>query len=332
MKKFHVISIVMGAALLVWLVMRIGPLALWHQLGMLGWWLGPLILIQAGADLFHTLAWRRCLSRDHQRFSFGHIYQIYMAGFALNYLTPTAQMGGEVTRGTLLTSRGSGSEAASGVIIGKLTESIALLLFVSVGSLFILSSAELPHGLFPALAAGSLLMGGGIAAFLLLQRFGKLGGLVRWLSERNVGGQALVRLAENLSKVDASMMRFHRERPWDLLASVGWHMAGCVVGIVQAVLFLYALTGRPMLTQACGVWLLSSWFNLLAFAVPLGIGIHEGGRVLAFQIMGLDAVMGLTYGITLRLEQIFWALFGLGTYALLMNARRPARPVPLNLE
>jgi len=48
----------------------------------------------------------------------------------------------------------------------------SLVLFVSVGSLFILSAARLPPGLFPALAAGSVLMGGGIAAFMLLQRFG----------------------------------------------------------------------------------------------------------------------------------------------------------------
>jgi len=324
MKKFHTISVLLGVVMLVWLVYNIGPLALWNQLGMLGWWLAPLIFIQVGADLFHTLAWRRCLSRDHQAFSFFRIYQIYMAGFALNYLTPTAQMGGEITRGTLLTARGSGSDAASGVIIGKLSEAIGLLLFVSVGSLFILSAAQLPPGLFPALAAGSVLMGGGITAFMLLQRFGKLGSLVRWLTRRNVGGDPLRRLGKSLAKVDASMMRFHRERPWDLAISIGWHMAGSVVGIIQAALFLYALTGRPMFATACGVWLLSSWFNLLAFAVPLGIGIHEGGRVLAFTIMGLDAVMGLTYGVVLRLEQIFWALFGLGTYALLLGEQRRA--------
>lgn len=312
----------LGTTLLVYLVYRIGPGALWHQLGMLGWWLAPLILIQAAADLFHTLAWRRCLSRQHQALSFFRIYQIYMAGFALNYLTPTAQMGGEVTRGALLTTRGNGAEAASAVIIGKLSEAISLLLFVSVGSVLIMSAVDLPPGLFPALVAGSFLMGGGIAAFMLLQRFGKLGSLVRWLTDRHVGGRHLMQLEESLSKVDADMMRFHHERPRDLLISIGWHMAGSAVGIAQAALFLYVLTGSSLFTAACGVWLLSSWFNLLAFAVPLGIGIHEGGRVLAFKIMGLNAVMGLTYGVTLRLEQIFWALFGLGAYALLLGKQR----------
>lgn len=330
MKKFHTISVLLGTVLLVYLVYQIGPMALWHELAILGWSLVLLILIQAGADLFHTLAWRRCLSRRHQTLSFFRIYQIYMAGFALNYLTPTAQMGGEVTRGALLTTRGSGPEAASSVIIGKLSEAISLLLFVSVGSVLTLSIAELPPGFFLALTTGSFLMGGGIAAFLLLQRFGKLGSLVRWLTDRQLGGRHLMRLRESLIQVDVCMMRFHRERPWDLVVSIGWHMVGSVVGIIQAALFLYVLTGQPMISAACSVWFLSSWFNLLAFAVPLGIGIHEGGRVLAFKKVGLDMVMGLTYGITLRLEQIFWALFGLVTYALLLSERRRTELATIN--
>lgn len=325
MKKFHILSILLGSGLLVYLFYRIGLGPLWHQLQLLGWWLLPLIAVQAVAEILHVLGWRCCLARSHQRFSFWRLYQIHMSGFALNYLTPTAQVGGEVTKGALLSSQGSGTEAASGVIIGKLADALAFLIFVSTGSLVTLVHARLPRGLFGALAVGSGLLAAAICTFLLLQRHGKLGAIMRWLSHRQVGGRPLTNISRYLNQIDTELMRFYHQRPGDLLIAIGWHMAACSIGLVQTVFFVYVLKGQAMLIAACGAWFLASWFDLLAFAIPMRIGISEGARVVAFKAVGLNAVMGLTYGVTLRIEQIFWALFGLAGYTLLLRSKRTAR-------
>jgi len=60
----------------------------------------------------------------------------------------------------------------------------------------------------------------------------------------------------------------------------------------------------------------------LTFAIPMNIGIQEATRVLAFNAIGYGSVMGLAYGMTLRIEQIFWAGLGLLCYATLMSERR----------
>jgi len=322
MKKFHTLSVLLGSGLLVYLLHHIGLGPLWQQLQLLGWWLLPLIAIQAVAEGLHVLGWRRCLARDHQQLSLWHIFQIHMAGFALNYLTPTAQVGGEVTKGTLLSLPGSGTQAASGVIIGKLADALSFLLFVSAGSILTLVHTRLPRGLLAALMVGSGLLAAGICGFLWLQRHGKLGGLVRWLGDRHVGGRRLLHASRYLSQIDTELKHFYHQRPGDLLIAIGWHMAASTIGLVQTTIFVYALKGRIMLVAACGAWFLASWFDLLAFAVPMRIGISEGARLVAFKAVGLEAVMGLTYGVTLRLEQIFWALFGLASYALLIRSKR----------
>ena len=102
MKKFHTFSLILGFILLVVLIRSIGLKGLWQDLTLVGWGLLPLILIEGVADIFHTIGWRYCLSAPHRTLSFFRLFRIRMAGGAINYLTPTAALGGEVTKGTLL--------------------------------------------------------------------------------------------------------------------------------------------------------------------------------------------------------------------------------------
>jgi hypothetical protein len=100
-------------------------------------------------------------------------------------------------------------------------------------------------------------------------------------------------------------------------------------GIIQAWYFLFRLTDHASLETATEVYFLGSWFDLLAFAIPLNIGVQEGTRIIAFKVVGLGSVMGLTYGLTLRFEQIFWTGIGLLGYANLLSEQRKSTQISL---
>jgi hypothetical protein len=68
-------------------------------------------------------------------------------------------------------------------------------------------------------------------------------------------------------------------------------------------------------------------FDLLTFAVPLNAGSLEGSRVLLMNFLGYPAGAGMTYGIALRLGQMFWAAAGLGARATLTESQ-PAGGAP----
>jgi hypothetical protein len=240
-----------------------------------------------------------------------------MAGISINYLTPTAGLGGDVTKGALLSLNHRGPEAATGVIIGKLAEALAQLLFVVVGSLAVLHAVQLPLGVWVAMLAGTVLLGGGMIGFLVVQKYGKLGAVVRWLVARRVGGRTLEKAARHITEVDDQLKLFYEERPLDLPLSMFWHIVGMSCGIVQAWYFLFLLTGHPSLLLAGAIWFLGSWFDLLSFVLP-NVGFLEATRVLAFRALGFPSALGLTFGIALRLEQIFWAGVGLLIYATLL--------------
>jgi len=329
MKRFHIISIVLGAALLMFLTWQIGFLKLWKELVLLGWGLAPLIFIGGVAHIFHAFGWRRCLVGEARSLPLFQVFRILMAGYSINYLTPTATLGGEVTKGTLLSVNHNGTEAVAGVIVGKLAYSLAQLLFVSLGSIFTLWGADLPAGVWLALLLSSALLASGMIGFLLVQKYGKLGVIVRWLAARKACGKMLQKAAHHITAVDEELRKFYKSHPYDLPSAILWHIAGMACGIIQAWYFLFRLTDHASLETATEVYFLGSWFDLLAFAIPLNIGVQEGTRIVAFKVVGLGSVMGLAYGLTLRFEQIFWTGIGLLGYANLLSEQRKSTQISL---
>src|SRR5438105_4469519 len=97
------------------LLAALGALALgvllWHvdlgrvQLALLhvGWGLALILGQEIVAHVLNALAWRYAFSPDDARaFSLGELVRLRIAGDAVNYLTPTATLGGEVARTAML--------------------------------------------------------------------------------------------------------------------------------------------------------------------------------------------------------------------------------------
>lgn len=240
MKRLNTFLLCLGLAFLVWLVWKVQPSQLWRELSTLGWGVLPLILSEGVANLLHTAGWRRCIGVPARRISLWRLFRMAMAGFAINYLTPTASLGGEVTKATLLASGRNAPQAISSVLMDKLCFAFAHLLLVVVGSFCLLGRVQLPRPVLGAMLGCGLLLTGGIVTFLLLQKYGRLGGLVRWLAARRVGGHFLQKAASQLTQVDEVLKTSYRERSWDLVLSVLWHLIGHSVAIFQAWLFFIA--------------------------------------------------------------------------------------------
>jgi len=124
--------------------------------------------IELLADLCHTLGWRACLSPVHRTISLGRLFSFRLAGYAFNTLTPTAAIGGELS-GNSGCRRSCRSEATAGVMVDKLTHTVAQILLVSLGSLVVVWGMELSSGVWVVLAAASLLLVLGSVVFLILQ-------------------------------------------------------------------------------------------------------------------------------------------------------------------
>jgi glycosyltransferase 2 family protein len=327
-KRLNAVLILLGLGFLAYLVWSVGPAKLWLQVSALGWGVIPLILSEGAGNLAHTVGWRHCLNRSYPSIPLPRLFRMAMAGYAINYLTPSASVGGELSRAALLTSTQPAADAVSSVLLDKLMTALAHLLIAVVGSLFLLWQVKLPVQLWVAMAVTTGLMTGGMVIFLLLQKHGKVGAFFRWLADHHLGGQALQQTARRISEVDDSLKQFYGERPKDLLLSIGWHVVGHSAAFLQAWLFLRLLHQPAPLVTVAGAGFLALWFDLLTFAIPMNLGTLEGSRIVTFKALGCQALLGLTFGIAVRIAQVFWACFGLVSYSL-FAAQSPGPPPAL---
>ncbi len=317
MKLLNTLLLSLGFLFLAVLAWKVGPGELWGQVQVLGWGVTLLIFAEGTANLAHTVGWRHCIHEGRRRVSLFRLFHMATAGFAINYLTPTASVGGEVSRAALLTATHTCSQAVSSVLLDKLMTGVAHLVLVVLGAFFLLWRVSLPVQLWVAMAATTMLLTVSMAVFLLLQKQGKLGVLCRWLAHYNLGGRWVRQAAQRLTNVDEALRLFYREHPRDLMLSVAWHMVGHSAAILHAGLFLWLLKQPATLDFVVAAGLLSLWFDLLTFAIPMNLGTLEASRLVVFKALGCQALLGMAFGVTVRVAQVFWACFGLLSYARL---------------
>jgi uncharacterized protein (TIRG00374 family) len=274
--------------------------------------------------MIHTVAWRYCLTRSGRSLSWPLLLQVRFAGYAINYVTP-ASLGGEVSKAALLTSNQRAPDAVSGLLIEKVCLGFAQLAFAAIGCLLFVERIHIPPPILIPMLMGTALIAGGLFTFLLLQRHGKLGGLVRWVTKRSKGRKALEKLASDLTQMDHTMRHFYRERPLDFFLAIAWHMVGFSVGVLQTWLFLHLLKQDASISAAILLCCLSTWFDFVTFAIPLNAGVLEGGRIIAAKVIGYSAILGFTYGVAVHVSQLFWVVFGLACYASLIARKGEPR-------
>ena len=289
------------------------------KLRLVGWGLIALILAEGFAEFLHTVSWRYCLGDTCRRISWLRLFAMNSAGYAISYLTPTASLGGDITRTALLAGEGKTVGAVSSTLISKLSFAIAHLLLVILGCLFIVPRIALPSALQTTLLGGCILLTCGIFVFLWIQMRGKLGSLTRWLLRQNLGGDLVENIVTYINEVDNSLKAFYQQRPWGLPLAVFWHLVGYLVGIFQVCYFIQLVTGHLPLVPCIKAWFVGMWFDLLTFAIPMNLGTLEGGRIVAFGAVGYEPEIGMAYAVAFRAIQLSFSAFGLACYVVLIS-------------
>src|SRR5215471_19797704 len=93
---------VAGIALLGVMVWQVGIADLLTSFRAVGFWIVPWVLLESIPVVLHTAGWAACFHRRQGSISFWRLLRIRLAGSAINQVTPTATIGGEVVKVLLL--------------------------------------------------------------------------------------------------------------------------------------------------------------------------------------------------------------------------------------
>jgi len=330
MRWLHALALAAGIGLFLWLVSQVGLDSLWREASTLGWGVLWIVAVEVVADGVHTAAWQRCFAREH-RPPWLRLWGPHLAGGAVNFVTPTATLGGEVVRGSLLPRDVPGTEATASLAVNKLTAAMADVVMALAGVGCVLWVVPLPLAARVGVLAAAVLFALGVGGFLWVQRRGTL---TSWLGERRwvvalLGRVRADRVSQAASDVDRRIAAFHAERPAALAASVLLHVAAASLGALQLWLFLHWTDAGAGLRAVAVVFLVARVIDLSAFFIPARLGAQEGARMLAMSLVGLPESLGLLFSLVLRLEQLVTNGLGFVAWAGLAASRsRPVRTAP----
>ena len=314
-----------GLAVVGYLIVRIGPAAIWSSFVTLGWQL-PLVLAlpYALAALVDALAWRLLLTEP---VSVWLLLRARLAGEAVNLATPTMAVGGEPLKAFLLRPAVPLLDGFVSVIADKTTIVAGQIVFLAAGLLAASAWAGPAGRLVPVMTGLLVVEILAIGGFALVQASGGLGGGGRFLGRlgARVGLGGGERYLQGLGDLDHALGALYRRGRRRLVASavvhaVAWATGGLEIYIVLALLG----TPAPLLT-ALIIESFAGAVKFASFMIPASLGALEGGYVAFFEAFGLSAAGGLSYVLVRRLREIVWA--GVGFLALWAFGRAAAGAV-----
>ena len=324
-----------GGAILAYLIHRVGFSNLISEARHTGP-MFPVIFASYGlVYVCNTAAWRVIIGNgdeSHGGLPFWRAYAIFTSSFALNFLTPMLNFGGEPFRvgaaGRVVGIR----RAAGSVLIHNVLRALSFM-FGWVTALA-LAIVLLPASTgLDALLAGAMLVS---AALILVT----LAGHRRDLLTRTLNllqrvpvlrrlGQRLEDRRPALIEIDRQVSDFYHRTPRRFWQALGLEYLSRWVLALEYYLILVSLGQHVSFIVAFVITILGGLITNLLFFFPYEVGSKEGGLFLLFRLFGIPGRLGVYAGLVDRVRDLAWIALGL---VLVWFARPDTVPAPGNAE
>ena len=308
MKTGPALAALAGLTLAAFLIFQHGLADVMNALRVAGWvGLAAITLFHVLPTLLCGIAWRVLLGHLPAG-TWGLFVWARWIRDSIDGVLPILPVSGELVATRILALRGVPLAGAS-VVVDMTGELLSQALFAVIGlGLLIARHPDAPY--LTWLGAGVLVMAVEFIGFLTAQRRGLFRLFARpldWLrrKKRAPGAESDSTLHDHIQALYG--------RPWAFLACIVIHLGAWIVGTAEAWLGLWFL-GHPLdLRDVLALEGLVYALRSIAFFVPLGAGIQEGGYVLIGGLVGLAPDLALALSLLKRGRDV-----ALGVPALLV--------------
>lgn len=229
---------------------------------------------------------------------------------SVNFLLPTATIGGDVVRGRLAILRGAPEAATVASLVADKTAHAVSTLVLLVLGLGLAWAQGAGGALLGGMALATVLLGVGVALFVRIQRSSGLSGLLdRWSGE---GG--LVRRATRTAReVERELELVYRERR-RFAAATASRVAGTVL-MAAEVWVASRLVGTPLsLLDAVTLKVVALGVRSAAFFVWGGLGLQEGTYALLAPLTGVPPSGLVAVSLATRVREMVVAVPGVAAW------------------
>jgi glycosyltransferase 2 family protein len=326
MRRLETILIVLGFAFYAWLIHRIGPHSVMHYVQLAGWGLALTVSLEAAARLANTLGWRISIVDCPRQLTFMKLFAARIAGEAIDYTTPSAQLGGQFVMAMMVRRELEIAAGLASVVIAALAEAVGQIGFV-VGALLIsLDLASSVRELFWPVVAGLVITIGLALGFFYVQTKRPFFHLWKLAAKLDLPAATVAELDRSSARADELLLQFYEHHRLRLLGSCLCYLFAWSLGPLE-IYWLLGFLGQArslevvLLTEALGILL-----ERATFLIPGKLVSQEGGKALILGLLGYAPGVGFAVGLLRRIKELIWVLFGLTSFGIyrVTESRSPA--------
>ena len=142
-KAYKFVPYLIGLPIFIYLVYDYGWQNIWENLQKTSYWIIPVVLTWFVVYFLNTLSWRFIIKSGGKHVRFPRLFGLTVSGFAMNYVTPFVNLGGEPYRILALKEDMSGTSATSFVILYTMMHMFSHIWFWIAGFIIMLWSLAL---------------------------------------------------------------------------------------------------------------------------------------------------------------------------------------------
>ncbi len=307
------IAFLLGVALLVYVINRIGVQPIFDALGRIGFGIFILIGINGSRHVLRTFAMSAAVQPEHRRFNFLQAFSVRLGGEAISFLTFTGPLLGEATKVALLRKRVPLVYGVQALVIDNILYNLSVVFFILSGACVMLVSYDLPLVVRYVLLTIAGVATLGILAAALAHR--RRVTLLTWFIDRLAGvglrPKFLISRRAQIHKVESHVYDFYDHRPGAFFAMLAFDFLSHASSVIEVYVTLRMLGFVPRLQAAYVIESLTKVINFVFGFVPATIGVYESGTEVILRNLGYAVATGLTLALVRKAGILFWTGIGL---------------------
>jgi glycosyltransferase 2 family protein len=328
MRRLETCFIVLALIFYAWFVSHFGVGELLGYVRLAGWGLALTISLESVSRILNTIGWRVVIEDYPRDLSFIELFAARIGGEAVDYVTPSAQLGGQFVMALTVREKLRMPKGLASVAVAALAEMIGQIAFITIALMISLRLVPITSRLYWATVAGFAIAVTLAALFFFVQKKHPFTHLINAAARIDSSRLKTGLLKDSAAEADAELLHFYATQKTRMALSCFCYLIAWAMGPVE-IYILLRLLGHPGTVQ---IALLVEAMGLLieraTFMIPGKLVSQEGGKALILAMLGYPAGVGFVVGFLRRIKEMVWVLFGLVCLMVhrIVTERMPGRP------
>jgi len=310
-KKILRISLAIGILLFFLFIYFIGPGKIWENIKKLTWQnFVFLLFLRFIHSLLRTVSWKIIFEQYERKTSFLYLYAARLAGDAIGYLTPSAQLGGEPIRAVMVNKSNLEKSFAS-VIIDKTVEIATQIVFTIIGVIVAITLMPLP-GKYKYILIAFVFGAAFFAIFAFIkQKQGFFIWIVKIFEKLKIKFKFIEKRKAKIKEVDDHISNFYKKHKKIFSIVFLLHSFIFLLWTIEIYLTLLFIGAEGTTFIKSYIIVSLGAFVVMLPTMPASLGTYEITYVTIFILLSLGTDTGMTLILIRRIIMLLWAGIGL---------------------